>query len=63
MWAVIDYDMTFCVSPTCPYIDHCDLSAKILEGQQGTFSFADFSGTCRDYIAYVVSQIEQGEPG
>ena len=57
---MIDFDMTFCVSPHCPYINHCDRSAKVLEGQQGIFSFADFSGTCRDYIAYVVSQIEQG---
>ena len=60
---MIDYDMTFCVSPSCPYINSCDRSAKMLEGLTGVFSFADFSGTCRDYIAYVVSQIEQGEPG
>lgn len=60
---MIDTDRTFCVSPDCPYIDDCDRSAKVLEGRTGIFSFADFSGTCRHYISYVVNRIEHDERG
>lgn len=49
-------DMTFCTNKDCPFKD-CERHNKHLKGVYGLVSVADFSGTCRRYISYVVKEV------
>lgn len=52
-------DMTFCTNKDCPFKD-CERHNKHLKGVYGLASVADFSGTCRRYISYVVDDVMKG---
>ena len=54
-----NYDMTYCSYNDCPFKDcdrHLMQTLKFLELKNGV-SIADFSGTCRRYITYLVKEV------
>lgn len=54
-------DITYCTSVACPSTD-CKIKLKNNDIPSGTIiSIADFSGTCRFYIGWILSEIEDGE--
>ena len=54
-------DITWCVSPDCPSKD-CKIHIRNLPKPKGDekliVSMADFSGVCRYYIGWVLSEVE-----
>lgn len=54
-------DITYCSSVACPSED-CKIKLKNIDIPVGTIiSMADFSGTCRFYIGWILSEIEDDE--
>ena len=54
-------DVTYCVSSDCPSTE-CKLKLKNNDIPAGTIiSMADFSGTCRFYVGWLLEKIEDGE--
>lgn len=54
-------DVTYCVSADCPSTE-CKLKLTNNDIPDGTIiSMADFSGTCRFYIGWLLEKIEDGE--
>ena len=54
-------DITYCSSADCPSKD-CKIKIKNNKFQPGEIiSMADFSGTCRYYIGWILKGIESGE--
>ena len=54
-------DITYCTSTDCPSME-CEikvLNNKFLPGE--VISMADFSGTCRFYIGWLLDKIGEGE--
>ena len=50
-------DITYCINPDCPFTDcerHCDNAPRGVP-----VSMAHMAGTCRDYIAYVIEEVER----
>lgn len=52
-------DRTFCINDDCPFTD-CDRHYKHVEGVNCLVSLADFSGTCRRYISWIVDEVKGG---
>ena len=53
-------DLTYCTSTDCPSKE-CKIKLLNNKFQPGEIiSMADFSGTCRFYIGWLVSEIEEG---
>ena len=56
----MNYDITFCSYKDCPLTD-CE--RHLINVKQpypkGYISISDFSGICRDYIGYLVDEIEK----
>lgn len=54
-------DVTYCASVDCPSTE-CKIKLKNNDIPDGTIiSMADFSGTCRFYIGWLLEKIEDGE--
>ena len=54
-------DVTYCVSSDCPSTE-CKLKLTNNTFEPGEIiSMADFSGTCRFYIRWLLEKIEDGE--
>lgn len=54
-------DATYCVSADCP-LTECRLKLTNNKFEPGEIiSMADFSGTCRFYIGWLLEKIEDGE--
>lgn len=52
-------DITYCTSTDCPS-EECKIKLLNNKFQSGEIiSMADFSGTCRFYIGWLVSEIEE----
>lgn len=49
-------DITYCNNESCPFED-CERHWKHLEGETGLAWFADYTGTCRRYIGYLVDKL------
>ena len=52
-------DVTWCTSADCPSQD-CKISIRKCK-EKGLISMADFSGECRYYAGWVLSEIEKVE--
>jgi len=52
-------DVTWCMSPDCPSKE-CLIHVRNCK-EKGLVSMADFSETCRFYIGWILSQIEDGK--
>ena len=52
-------DITYCVNDDCPFTD-CIRHARNLTGENPStiLSFANFGGTCRRYIEYLVGDLD-----
>lgn len=50
-------DITYCINTDCPFSD-CEKHFSRLQGKSGTVKIADFGGTCREYISYLVEMID-----
>lgn len=54
-------DMTYCTNTDCPFKD-CERYWKHIKelAKQGEkyVSLADFSGVCREYISYLLNELE-----
>lgn len=54
-------DVTWCTSFDCPSKD-CKIHIRNCMANPGELvSMADFSGVCRYYVGWVLSEIEKGE--
>ena len=53
-------DITYCINSDCPF-KKCDRHFCRLHNKSGKVSIADFSGTCREYIDYLVTKVELEE--
>jgi len=54
-------DVTYCASTDCPSTE-CKLKLTNNKFEPGEIiSMADFSGTCRFYISWLLEKIEDGE--
>ena len=54
-------DVTYCVSVDCPSTE-CKIKLTNNKFEPGeVISMADFSGTCRFYIGWLLEKIEDGE--
>jgi len=53
-------DITYCSNISCPFND-CDRHPKQLKGKAGIASFADFAGTCRRYISWLVDEVKEDQ--
>ena len=52
-------DITYCTSVACPSKE-CKIKLTNNEFEPGTIlSMADFSGTCRYYIGWLVEEVEE----
>lgn len=54
-------DITWCVSKDCPSKDCKIHISKCKARPDELISMADFSGTCRYYIAWVLEKVENGD--
>lgn len=50
-------DITYCVNIDCPF-KNCEKHHTKLKGKIGAVSIADFGGTCREYMSYLVEMID-----
>lgn len=55
-------DMTFCTNEDCPFKD-CERHPYHFKGVVGMVSIADFSGTCKRYISWLVDELVGGVNG
>lgn len=54
-------DMTYCSNVSCPFKDcerHWEHIKELAKQGEKYVSLADFSGTCREYISYVLDKLE-----
>ena len=52
-------DITYCANDDCPFVD-CIRNLKQLSGEPGSviISLANFGGVCRQYISYLVGELD-----
>lgn len=53
-------DITYCINDDCPF-EECARHPCRLQGKEGYVSIANFAGTCRDYIGWLIKEIKSGE--
>lgn len=51
-------DKLYCNTPDCPLHDECESSIKRLAGKRGKVRVASLGGVCRQYIGWIVRELE-----
>lgn len=51
-------DKLYCNTPDCSLHDECESSIKRLAGKRGKVRVASLGGVCRQYIGWIVRELE-----
>ena len=51
-------DKLYCNTPDCPLHDECESSIKRLAGKRGKVRVASLGEVCRQYIGWIVRELE-----